>query len=400
MQGIPMRAAAGGALAVSLLVAVDAGAQATTTHAADTLAASATAPRPAVRWTTEVRSGYHGQWRRGGTGLASDAHDGRARIRVGARTDLLERVEVGARLAGRFSTRQDDVRFHFDDHAPSPEGLRMGEITFDELFARLSLGAGSELRLGRFQTSFELAGVPRKSLDRNDSPNTDVSWTDGAHLSFRVAEGVRQHLIVQHNSPRGPTNALRHPLRFDDDGSRVTLYAGLQANPARGLVAQRELGVTVIPASVPRTGDAGPATYAAVVGRGALRFPAPVGGGAFVVGGEAGWAPTTPAVSRVGTVGDPAAESEGRALQLSANLMNAWRVHSLGVVHGRTGDGWLISPDIRPNNREWEVRYLWQYAPWGRLDARVRTQRDGLRRVGDDAPRRDRDVYLRTSIRF
>jgi hypothetical protein len=357
-----------------------------------------TARAPTLRWTADARPGYHGAWRTSAAGEETEVHDLRARIRAGVRADAAPGLELGVRAAGRLSSEQEGVRFFVRDHAPSRDGLAHGDFTLDEIFARATLPGGAELRAGRFQTSFELAGVPRKSLDRNDSPNTDVTWTDGAHLSVPLGTGVRQHLIVQHNARRGPTNTLRAPLDFRAAGSRASLYAALVANPARGLVAQRELGLTVLPAALSR-GD-GTVAYTALTGRGALRFPLGVPGATLVVAAEAGYAPTPPtrAQVRTGTAAD--GDADGRAAQLSVNLMNVGGAHSLGVVHGRTGDGWLLSPDIRPNNREWEVRYYWQYHPRGRLDARVRTREDVRAAPGSAGRRSERDVYLRTTIRL
>jgi hypothetical protein len=72
----------------------------------------------------------------------------------------------------------------------------------------------------------------------------------------------------------------------------------------------------------------------------------------------------------------------------------------MGVVHSRAGDGWLISPDVRDNNREVEARYYWHYARWGRLDVRFRYREDLFHRVDALQRRRDRDVYIRTTLRF
>ena len=359
-----------------------------------------TARTSMLRWTADARPGYHGAWRTSAAGEETEVHDLRARIRGGMRAAVSPRLELGARAAGRLSTEQEGVRFFVRDHAPSRDGLGHGDLTLDELYARATLPGGAELRAGRFQTAFELAGVARKSLDRNDSPNTDVTWTDGAHLSVPLGAGVRQHLVVQHNARRGPTNTLRAPLDFAPAGSRASLYAALVANPARGTVAQRELALTVLPAALPDAGGDGTAAYTAVTGRGALRFPSGIAGATLLVAAEAGYAPAPPTRAQVRTGTAEDGDADGRAVQLSVTLMNLARAHSLGVVHARAGDGWLLSPDVRPNTREWEIRYYWQYHPRGRLDARVRTRED-IRGASPGAGRRsDRDVYLRTSIRL
>ncbi len=356
---------------------------------------------PRIRWDGDLRPGYHGQMRTEPEGQTTELHELRTRARLGIGLALSEAVELRARVAGRYSTEQTGMRFYVRDHVPATDGLLLGEATLDELHLRLGLGERVELRVGRMQTAFELAGVPRKSLDRNDSPNTDITWTDGLHLTARLGEGVRQHLILQRNSTRGPTNCERPPLNFSDPASRVTVFASLQANPSTGPIMQRELDVTVIPAATP-VGSEGEArsAYVAVVARGALRAPVTVAGGKLVLAAEAGYAPTTPPREILRTGGPGEGAGDGRAGQVSVNLQDMRRDHSLGVVHGITGDGWLVSPDIRPNNREWEIRYYWRYSSWGRLDVRLRTREEIRARMGAAGPRRDADLYLRTTIRF
>jgi hypothetical protein len=135
-----------------------------------------------------------------------------------------------------------------------------------------------------------------------------------------------------------------------------------------------------------------------VVGRGALRFPAPTGAGALLLAAEAGYSPTAPSRQQVGTAA--VGSADGRAAQLSVNLIDLPGGQALGLVHARAGDGWLISPDIRPNNREWEVRYHGQFHPHARLDARLRA-REEIRATGGAAGRRsERDVYLRLTLRL
>jgi hypothetical protein len=270
----------------------------------------------------------------------------------------------------------------------------------DEAHLRWRPGEHLQIRAGRMQTSFELAGVPRKSLDRNDSPNTDVSWTDGLHVAALLREGWRQHLIIQRNSPGGASNTVRAPLDVTGAGSWVTAFAALHLEGAAGPFIQREIDLTFMPGVVPRPEEEGRGDYIALVMRAALQVGALPRGGRFVLAGELGHAFGTPSRSLLGTGTATEGNGDGRAFQLSANLLGVGGRHSVGIVHSRAGDGWLISSDIRDNNFESEARYYWQYASWGRLDLRIRQREDLRRRVGALAARRDRDIYLRTTLRF
>jgi hypothetical protein len=346
-----------------------------------------------------LRPGYHASWRTDRTGATSEQDDFRSRIQAGVMWAPSPALQLRVRAAGRLSDAQDSFRIFLQAYTPGTDGLGSGEVTLDELNLRLRPSDFLEIRVGRLQTAFELAGVARKSLDRNDSPNTDVTFTDGVHLLVR-SSGWANHLIVQRNAARGPVNVLRPPLDFSGSGSRASLYLATQATAPLGPIVQRELSLTYLPASIPDVagGSRENKAYVAAVGRLAVELPARIAGGRVVAAAEGGLAPNTPDRSILRT-GEGA--SAGHAFQTSLNLMGAVNgKHSLGIVHARAGDGWLISPDIRENNREWEARYYWQYAPWGRFDARYRIREDSRLQIGAERLRRDADIYLRTSIRL
>jgi hypothetical protein len=360
----------------------------------------------AVRGDVVLRPGYHGAWRTDRDGGSSDRHDARLRVQLGGWWTVSPAWAVRVRVAGRLSTDQETLRFYVRDGVPETDGLRLGEFTIDEAYVRWRRGDRVQLRVGRMQTSYELAGVPRKALDRNDSPNTDVTWTDGLHASFGVVDGWRQHLVLQRNGDRGPSNVVRRPLDATAPDSRVIVFTAAELEGRFGPFIQREIGLTWIPGAVPgAVPGADPVSargdYVALVLRGAVQPELKVLAGRVVLGTELGLAFGTPSRALLGT-GTAAADGDGDGLayQLSANLMEMGGRHSVGIVHSRTGDGWLISPDIRDNNREVEARYYWHYARWGRLDVRFRSREDLFHRVDALQRRRDRDVYIRTTLRF
>jgi hypothetical protein len=345
-----------------------------------------------------LRPGYHASGGTARDGSDRAQHDLRTRIQLGALWNPSRVWTVRGRVAGRLSTQQTTLRFGLRDHVPASDGLRHGEFTVDEAFLRWTPGEHLQLRVGRMQTAFELAGVARKSLDRNDSPNTDITWTDGAHLSARLRDGWRQHLVVQRHGGRGPTNSVRRPLDVTGAGTPVTLHSVAQF-AAAGPLIQREIGVTYIPNSSPAAGEQRQ-DLVALVARGAVQAPGQVLSGRVVLAAEAGAARGAPSRMTLGTGTAEDGRGSARAFQLSVNLMEFRRRHSLGLVHARTGDGWLISPDIRENNRESEIRYHFQLSRAVRLDARVRDRRDERIPTGAVRGRHDRDVYLRGTLRF
>ena len=96
-----------------------------------------------------------------------------------------------------------------EKETPSTNGLEDGQFTFDELYLHLFRRELYNLTVGRQQTRFVLrGGVFSRSLDRNDSNNTRVTWTDGFHFTFRQLAGWEGHFIVQDNSADG-TGSIR-----------------------------------------------------------------------------------------------------------------------------------------------------------------------------------------------
>lgn len=358
-------------------------------------------PVSLLRADLTLRPGYHGAWRTDRDGSSTEVHDLRMRTQLGAWWTPSAAWAVRLRAAGRLSTDQETLRFYMRDYVPTTDGLNLGEFTLDEAYLRWRSADRLQLRVGRMQTSFELAGVPRKSLDRNDSPNTDVSWTDGLHASVLLRDGWRQHLVLQRNGNNGPTNVVRRPLDVTGSRSTVTVFTATQLEGRWGPLIQREIGLTYMPGVVPSTDPAAArGDYVALVVRLAAQPPGTVLGGRVVLGVEAGAASGAPQRQLLGTGTAARGRGDAVAIEISANVMEMGERHSLGIVFSQVGDAWLISPDIRENNREVEARYYWHYAPWGRLDIRFRSRRDWRLRTEAAQRRQDRDVYIRTTLRF
>jgi hypothetical protein len=330
----------------------------------------------------DARIGYFRIDRSHRDGGASMDHDLRARIRLGAGLRLTHAVNARFRVAGRFSTAQERAELYLEPHAPSPGGLALGQATVDEAYLSFRPVSAWTLRLGRMQTKFTLADLMGKSLDRGDSPSTDITWTDGAHLTYTGDHGWASHLVVQHNGPGGPSNTLRAPLEVGRSSSRVTVFGAVENTQRLGAIAQRGLDITWIPGALP--GDERK-DYIALVGRGSLAWDLPRPGSSLSLGGEAGYAP---------------APESGWALQLATTLADLLPGHRIGLAYGRTDPEWLISPDFRPNDELVELRYQVVVTPGHSIEARARV-RDEIRRPPDAVrDRRDTDIYVRYTLRF
>jgi hypothetical protein len=351
-----------------------------------------------ITFSGDLRTGYFHLERDHRDGQSSTARDLRARIRPALNLRLSPTVEARLRLAGRYSTAQDGFDFHLDAAAPAPDGLELGQTTIDEAYLRLRPGARWNVRLGRMQTKFALNDLMAKSLDRGDSPNTDITWMDGGHVAFS-AGGWRSHLILQHNSRRGPSSTLRPPLNFEDDASRVTVFAAIESDQTRGAITQRGLDLTVIPRALSGGGDA-PEDYIALVGRGMLTWPLTVTGSSFALGGELGYAPNTPTRAELNLGDAGSGDVSGLAYQLSGTLADVLPGHRIGLVYARVQPGWLLAPDFRNNDELVELRYQLVIARGHSVEARVRRRDDLHRPLGSIRDRRDNDLYVRYSLRF
>ncbi|QOY63722.1 hypothetical protein INQ40_05750 [Lysobacter sp. H21R4] len=387
--------APGPAIRVALLVAGSA--------LAGSFAASA-APAPADdagwQFSGDFRGGYFASERTARDGTESDEDAFNARLRLAFERSLNETWRFRTRVAGRFSSEQDDLDVYLHSYAPTRGGADFGDITLDEAyFGYQAPDDGLRFKVGRMQTAFAVPGVASKGLDRNDSPNIGVNWTDGVHLDMPVAGGWRGHVIAQYQDAKGSSSVTAAPLDFSDSGSRATLFLGMENKQRVGAITQRMLSLTWMPESLADRGLGDPSRqdYVTVDARIAAEWPMGATGAKFVTGAEVGYALETPldAVSGTGGNGD----TGGLAWQVQASVYDFAPRHNIGLAIGRADAGWLISPDYRPNDSSAEVRYQWQFLPKTSMEARVRERRELEHPAGTRA-RVDRDLYVRVSHKF
>ncbi len=350
--------------------------------------------------TGDIRLGYFARERDDRDGTSSDSSDWRLRIRPGISLQATSTISAKIRVAGRYST-DDSNKNHaeFFTAIPQPEGLRFGDATIDELYLRYQPVRAWDITVGRMQTKFELEGVAKKSLSRNDSPNTEITWTDGIHARYHDTSGWQSHLILQRSEDDGPTTVRRSPLAFTESLSHITYYVGMEKKDRDGVYLQRGWDITVIPDGLRRDGTATGRIddYMGITGRLALQW-AQGSGMRFVWAGEAGYAPTTPTSAALQLPGS--GDAEGYAFQTSLNFIDIAPRHSVGLVYGQVSGGWLLSPDFANNQELMEARYQWRLTSMQTIEARVRERRDLEQRIGAVTKRVDDDAYVRYTLRF
>lgn len=123
----------------------------------------------------------------------------------------------------------------------------MGEGAFDQFSASVRFSDRLGLKAGRFQTGFTLDGVIKNSILRQDSPNTDISWTDGLHLTAKLNTGWTSDLIIQSHLPNASTNVFWYPLVPDRSDIPVTFFGSIKKEFGRGVLSSLTLNITYSP---------------------------------------------------------------------------------------------------------------------------------------------------------
>lgn len=302
---------------------------------------------------------------------------GQFRLRLKGTALVKEGIQVGTRLAWRCESDDCGMDWIAERAIPGNNGLEAGQATFDELYAHFFRQEKFNVTVGRQQTRFVLrGGVFARSLDRNDSNNTNVTWTDGFHATLRNLKGRNweTHLIMQKNSADGSGSIRRGLLDFSSSAARQTYFIATENTNQWGPVVQRALDISYLPDSllVDGTDTGRRENYLAIVGRLAMRWPLGSGGAALRAGMELGYAPETPTSAAV----DIDADVDGLAWNVAVSLMEFRPRHNIGVNYGQTGAGWLLSPNFRENEELFEIRYQWRPANFPAIDVRLRLRED------------------------
>ena len=324
---------------------------------------------------------------------------GLARLRLKGIFSIARSMQVGVRLAGRCTTNECSPEWVWDGATPGPNGLQGGQITFDEAYLHIFRRERFDFAVGRQQTRFVLrGGVFARSLDRNDSNNTNVTWTDGLYASFRHHEDWATHFIIQRNAADGTGSIRRGPLDFDDSAARNTYFVGLESTNALGPVVQRSISLSYLPNSLLKDGTTSGARedYWTIVGRLAARWPQVTEGPRLRTGIEIGYAPERPTPAGAGID----AEVDGLAWNVVASFMDFKPTHNIGINYAHTGAGWLLSPNFAQNEQLFEIRYQWRPKRFPAIDARIRWREDIAQNIAAVQKREVLDAFVRVTWQF
>ena len=320
----------------------------------------------------------------------------RSRWRLRTEAEINQHLRIVGRIAGLCSSNECSPNLVLEDSIPTTNGMADGDITIDEAYLHWFRLDRFDLALGRLQTKFVArGGVFAKSLDRNDSNNVSVNWTDGLHATFRGTNGWVPNLILQHNSPDGASNVRRGPLDFDDSGARVSYFFGMESRKRTKFFLQRGLDISYLPKSLLKEGELSGLRedYYGIVLRTANRWPERDEGIRLRVAAELGYAPETQTRAAAGLVGD--GDVDGLAWNVVLSLMDFKPSHSIGINYGEVDAGWLLSPQFRQNESLVEIRYLWRKSRRLAFDFRIRRRKELEQQALTAGKRDETDVFIR-----
>ena len=74
--------------------------------------------------------------------------------------------------------------------------------------------------------------------------------------------------------------------------------------------------------------------------------------------------------------------------------------HSIGLNYGRTGSGWLLSPEYKPNQELIQVGYQWRPKQFPMIETHVRQRKDLQQQVSATQKKLEYDFSVRATWQF
>lgn len=334
-------------------------------------------------------------------GTSETTESFRGRFRIGGSYNVTDWLNADARIATSCTSDECNPSATLDPSIDTRTSIDEGTITFDEFYLHVFRLERFDVALGRLQTKFVTrAGVFAKSLDRNNSNNFNINWTDGVHGTYRFPNESIVHLISEYNDADGPSSVRRGPLDFTDSDSRVSHFLAWESQRRIGPITQRGIDISYLPSALLKDGvQTGPIEdYVGIVARMVTAHEFGSKGRRWNVSAEIGYAPETPSRAAVNLAGD--GDADGLAWAVTASIMELWPKHSIGINYGRAGAGWLLSPQYRDNEQLAEIRYMWRKRSGLAIEARLRWREELEQQVIQMQPRDEIDFFARFTLGF
>jgi hypothetical protein len=349
--------------------------------------------------TGDIRTGYFGITGQNRDGSSADFHEIRNRTRIGIRYLPHERVIIQTRYAIRVNSRDFELKPGLHTSRPGNGGLMMGEGAFDEAYLQYAFSDRFTTRIGRFQASYAIGGVISNAIIRNDSPNVDVEWTDGALFAFIPAAGWSTDLVVQWHHKNAPSNTYRNPLDINNTDTPFTFFTHIRKSFKDNVIRYAALDVIYSPDALIKTTDGNRGDYLAAAVKTQLGWELP-SSRTLLWGGEIAYSFNRPdeTVVRMGTTDGK--KAGGLGFQTNLSIQNLFEGHNLGFIAA------ILEPSLLTSTSYWnnllliEIRHTCRLT--GRLSAetRLRYRGDHKQLAGVDQKRWQIFPYARLTYRF
>jgi hypothetical protein len=349
--------------------------------------------------TGDIRTGYFGIIGENRDGSGADFHEIRNRSRIGIRYAPHQRVAFQARYAFRVKSRDFELKPGVHTTDPGNSGLRMGEGAFDEAYLQYAFSDRFSTRIGRFQASYAFGGVISNAIIRNDSPNTDVQWTDGALFAFVPATSWNVDLVVQWHHKNAPSNTYRSPLDMDNSDTPFTFFTHIRKSLKDNIIRYTALDVVYSPDALVKTRDGDRGDYAAAAMKTQLGWDLP-SSRTLLWGGEVAYSFNRPdeTVVRMGT--NDGKKAGGLGFQTNLSIQNLLEGHNLGFIAAILEPSLLTSADYWNNILLFEVRHTYRFTERLSAETRIRYRGDHKKLSGVDQKRWQLFPYARLTYRF
>jgi hypothetical protein len=349
--------------------------------------------------TGDIRTGYFGIIGENRDGSSADFHEIRNRSRIGIRYTPHQRVTFQARYAIRLNSRDFELKPGLHTTDPGNGGLRMGEGAFDEAYLQFKFSDRFSSRIGRFQTSYAIGGVISNAIIRNDSPNVDVKWTDGALFAFIPAAGWNADLVVQWHHKNAPSNTYRNPLDIANSDTPFTFFTHIRKSYKDNVIRYTALDVIYSPDALIKTMDGNRGDYAAAAVKTQLGWELP-SSRTLLWGGEIAYSFNRPdeTVVRMGTTDGK--KAGGLGFQTNLSIQNLFKGHNLGFIAAILEPSLLTSADYWNNILLFEIRHTYRFTERLSAETRMRYRGDHRQLSGVDQKRWQLFPYARLTYRF
>ncbi len=327
-----------------------------------------------------------------------DETDLLGRARLGLTRSLNDTWRIGARLSASCTSESCRPDTFFEEET---QGSSDTTLAVDEAYVHWIQSERFNVVAGRMQTKFiTKGGVFAKSMSRNDSSGTRITWTDGVQGTMFSESGWESHAILQYNPGDGPAQITREPLDFENSYSRVSAFISLANEKPVRFLTQRAIDISYYPASLKKDGlevESRTGDYWGFTARLAGRYPKRASGRRLRFSLEGAYAPETPTRAGVGLSGS--GDTSGIAGAVTAAFLDFVPNHSIGVNFAHTGAGWLLSPQYNKNERLAEIRYVWVARDNLTVDFRLRYREEIDQLTSAERKREEFDAFVRLTWR-